>query len=118
MKQWLVFHPHWAEDRLGLSHNLTGGANALTLSGACFSSQGNYLCYFSCLQPSLDGWLGLALDVKKEVFETRLFVQHSFHLQITITGYSLCLRTGNPGTALLISLSSLRWTQMYIYSYK
>lgn len=61
-----MFRPHWPEDRLGHGHNLKGRANALTLSGVCFSSQGNYFCYFSRLQPPLDGWLGLALDVQKE----------------------------------------------------
>lgn len=116
IKQWLLFHPHWPEDRLGHGHSLKGRANALTLSGVCFSSQGNYFCYFSHLQPPLDGWLGLALDVQKEV--SPVFVQHNFHSQITVTGYSLRLRTGNTGTVLLLSSSSLRRTQMYIYSYK
>lgn len=38
-------------------------------SEVCFSSQGNYFCYFSCLWPSLDGLLSLAFNVKNEEFE-------------------------------------------------
>ena len=52
------------------------------------------------------------------LWNSPVFVQHNFPLQITVTGYCLCLRTGNTATVLLTSSSSLRWTQMYSYSHK
>lgn len=64
----------------------------LTLSGVWFSSQGSYFCYFSCLQPSLDGVAEPGFRCEEWVlWNSHMLVQPNFHFQITVTWYPLSL---------------------------